>query len=124
MAVDDAGISRPKGYGPADDGGPSSQKGAALTLRTYEVCVKKDCEEDNTQADQVNNTYFLMTLTEVGTIPYSLVRKMFSRERREYDRLEGVRRALDVVIKSDQLCAGMADTGRSPHVFYFDREGP
>ena len=54
---------------------------------------------------------------EVGTIPYSLVRKMLIRERREYDRLEGVRRALDIVLKLSQLCAGMAAMGRySPRI--------
>ena len=121
MAVDDAGISQPGKYGPADDGGHSAQKGADLTRRTYEVCVKKDCEEDDPQADRVDNAYFLVTLTEVGTIPYSLVQKMFSRERQESNRLEEVRQALDVVLKSAQLCAGMVAMGRSPRVFYFDQ---
>ena len=123
MAVDDAAISQTGKYGPANDAGHSAQKGANINQRMYEVCVKKHCKKDKNKVDQVEKYYFLMNLTKVGTIPYSLVPKIFSQERQESNPLEEVWKALDVVLKLTQICDGMVDMGPPPHVFYFNQKG-
>ena len=77
--------------------------------RTFSVNVKRDCEEDEDGADRVVNQWFLVTLTQVAKIiPNDQVQG-----------LEAVRQAMDIILRSAMMTAGMTAFGRSPRAFHF-----
>jgi len=86
-------------------------QGTASQTQTYQIRVKTDCDDDDPDADRSKNAWFLVSLTKVASVCPSQQVKVRDEER--------VRQAMDIIIKSAMLTAGMKVFGRSPRVFYF-----
>ncbi len=73
--------------------------------------MKRDCDEDEEDADLVQNAYFLVKLTFTNLIVPTNV-----------DQLTIARQAMDVILKSAMVTVGMKAFGRNPRAFYFPED--
>jgi hypothetical protein len=80
-------------------------------FKVYEVKAKRDCDEDEEDADLVQNAYFLVKLTFTNLIVPTNV-----------DQLTIARQAMDVILKSAMVTVGMKAFGRNPRAFYFPED--
>ena len=82
--------------------------------KDYTVTVKRDCDEDETDADLVQNAHFIVKFTRLASI--------FPSKNVASNALEGIRQALDIILKSAMITVGMKAFGRSPRAFYFPED--
>jgi hypothetical protein len=61
---------------------------------------------------------FIVTLTEVCTIPWKIIQSFYEEKKMETRQIEIVRQCLDIVMKSSAITT-MLPVGRSPRQFYF-----
>jgi hypothetical protein len=67
---------------------------------------------------RVRNAWFMVTLTEVSTIPWRIVEAFCQGRAMETRQIEIVRQCLDIVLKSSAMETMLA-VGKSPRNFYF-----
>ena len=79
--------------------------------KTFEVKVKRDCDQGEKDEDLLKNEYFLISFSK----PIKLLTSSLSD-------LEPVRRAMDIIMKSAMVTIGMKAFGRNPRAFYFPEE--
>ncbi len=73
--------------------------------RLFDVRTKKDCDESDPDGDRVKNSYFQVYLEKVGTGALYPGND---------NRVEEVRRAMDIIFRSSMISVGMPFFGKSP----------
>ena len=77
------------------------------------IRTSPDCDADDVFSDQAKKEWFIVTLTQTGTIDFST----FQSKKPGQDKF---RQGLDVIIKHSLERIGLKTFGKSPRVFYFD----
>jgi hypothetical protein len=101
-------------YGPADDG--TAQGGQARSLapsKIYQVVVKKGSDEDD---EQVKNDRFMVKLSLVGTIKFSVNNQKFAMDNTQVNAMT-MMSCLNTALKSAMINS-MHAFDRSPRMFY------
>jgi hypothetical protein len=75
----------------------------------FDICVKRDCEDDDPHAAKVKNAWFRICFKKTAEFPFSLVDQLL------------VTQVVNTALRNGMMKAGLQAFGRSPQMFYFPK---